>query len=288
MITLFSRLPVAVRTHLAALRALLLFTVLLGLVFPLGMVAVSRIPGLAGNADGSLVKDAGGTVVGSDLIGQPFTDADGAPLPRYFQSRPSAGGYDPLLSGASNLGPEDMLDAPDLPSLLTQVCQRSKAIGELEGVDGSRPYCTADGVGAVLAVFRAEGATGEITRVVSVNQPCPAAPFLREYRGHRVTCAEEGETFPQGVLVPVRGDAPEDSPIPPDAVTASGSGLDPHISPDYAELQVPRVAREQGMPQSEVRDLVDTYTDGRVLGFMGEPRVNVVRLNVALDDRSGQ
>ena len=79
-------------------------------------------------------------------------------------------------------------------------------------------------------------------------------------------------------------DLPADAPIAVDAVTASGSGLDPHISPAYAELQVPRVARERGMTEDEVRALVKNYTDGSLLGVAGEPRVNVLLLNLALDE----
>ena len=75
----------------------------------------------------------------------------------------------------------------------------------------------------------------------------------------------------------------DDAPIPVDAVTASGSGLDPHISPAYAELQIARVAEERGVTEDEVRSLVEKYTDGSTLMVLGEPRVNVLRLNLALD-----
>ncbi|MDG6107846.1 potassium-transporting ATPase subunit C [Dactylosporangium aurantiacum] len=278
------RLPAWLSRHLAALRALLLLTLLLGLIYPLLLVGIGRLPGLSGRADGSLIS-RDGTVVGSRLIGQSFTDADGNPLKQYFQSRPSAAGdgYDPTATSASNLGPENIVDRPDKPSLLTQVCTRSKAIGDLEHVDGRRPYCTPGGVGAVLAVFHRDGATGPITRVVSLNETGPAAPFLTTYAGVPVETATPGGDYSTGVITPVRGDAPDRPAVPADAVTASGSGLDPHISVAYARLQLNRVAAARRMTPADTRKLVDRYTTGRLLGFVGEPGVNVLRLNLALD-----
>ncbi|WP_405090232.1 potassium-transporting ATPase subunit C [Micromonospora sp. NBC_01392] len=288
------RLPSWLTQHLAALRAVLAFTVLLGLAYPLALVAAGQLPGLSGRAEGSLITMNGRTV-GSSLIGQSFTDADGNPVPRYFQSRPSAAGdgYDPTSTSASNLGPESVVDTlstdPEAASesLLTQVCARSKAVGERDGVDGRRPYCTPDGVGAVLAVFRADGLTGRITRVVSVNQVAPATPFVSSWQGVPVELAEPDEDYVAagGLIVPVRGDAPATPAVPADAVTASGSGLDPHISPAYADIQVARVARERGADPAAVRALVEKHTTGRSLGFMGEPGVNVLELNLALDEK---
>ena len=277
-----------VARHLAAARALLVFTVLLGVAYPLTMVAVARIPGLADRADGSFVEQ-NGNVVGSRIIGQAFIDAKGDPLPQYFQSRPSAAGdgYDPTSTSASNLGPEDVVDTPDRPSLLTQVCARSLAVGELEDVDGSRPFCTADGVGAVLGVFYSHGITGDVVRVVSLNQS-DGTPFLATFKGVNVELAEPEGDYSRAVVVPVRGTAPADPAVPADAVTASASGLDPHISPEYARLQAPRVARERGINVAKVRELVDEFTTGRSFGLLGEAGVNVLELNLVLDRRHPQ
>ena len=288
------RLPAWLHQHLAALRVLLVLTVVVGIAYPLAMVAVGRIPGLADRADGSVLT-VDGKPVGSRLIGQSFTDTDGNPLRRYFQSRPSAAGdgYDPTATSASNLGPEDVVDTlPDpadpasgSPSLLTRVCGRSRAVGQLEGVDGRRPYCTPQGVGAVLAVFRAAGITGTVTRVVSLNEACPTTPFLSTYDGVAVECATFGADYALGVITPIRGDAPAELAVPADAVTASGSGLDPQISPAYARLQARRVAQVRGVGVTEIDKLIDAHTEERTLGFMGEPAVNVLALNIDLDER---
>lgn len=277
------------RQHAAALRALLVLTVILGIGYPVFIWLVAQIPGLSERADGSLIE-VNGKPVGSSLIGQSFTDADGNPLPRYFQSRPSnaGAGYDPMATSASNLGPESVVDQPDKPSLLTLVCSRSVAVGELDGVDGARPFCTGGGVGAVLSVIGPRDARGNVahpTRVVSVNEPCDTTktPFLNTYEGVRVECARAGEAYSTGLIVPVRGSAPADPAVPADAVTASGSGLDPHISLAYADLQVNRVAKARGLNPELVRAMVAQHTEGRTLGFFGEPRVNVLELNIALD-----
>lgn len=285
-----------IRQHWAALRALLVFTVLLGFGYPLLIWLVALIPGLHDKAQGSIVT-AGDKPIGSKLIGQSFTDSSGNPLPQYFQSRPSAAGssgYDPTSSGGSNLGPESVVDIdPAKPSLLTQVCSRSASIAKLEGLSeeaGSRPFCTGGGVGAVLSVIGPRDSRGYVThptRVVSVNEPCGKTPqpFLDFYEGVRVECAKSGEDYSMGQIVPIRGAAPADPRVPADAVTASGSGLDPNISAAYADIQVARVAKARHVSPDQIREVLAQYRNGRTLGFFGEPWVNVLELNLQLDHK---
>lgn len=295
--------PTWIRQLLVALRVLLVLTAILGIAYPLAITAVAQLPGLRSRADGSMINAANGHVVGSKLLGQAFTTARGRPLVRYFQSRPSAAtgnvptGYDPTATSASNFGPEDVVDDLDDPatkqvdessqSLLTQVCSRSVAIGALERVDGSRPYCTPSGVGAVLAVFHTgPGYDGAVTRVVSVNEGCPTTPFLATYQGVQVQCHRYGVDVANAEQVVIRGNAPADPAVPPDAVTASGSGLDPDISPEYARIQVDRIAAARNLSAATVLALVNDRVAGRTLGFLGEPHVNVLELNLALDKLS--
>ena len=273
---------------------LLILTAICGVAYPLAITAIAQAPGLKSRADGSIVT-VNGHVVGSSLIGQAFTDARGNPLVQYFQSRPSAAGagYDPTSTGAANLGPESIVDSLPNPaikgdtgkqSLLTQVCARGLAVGTFNHVDASRPFCTADGVGAVLSVFwSGPGYHGRITRAVSVNQACPASPFLGSYHGAPVECGRYGQDYSLGQIVAIRGSAPARPAVPADAVTASGSGLDPDISNAYARLQEARIAAARGVTVARIEALVSEHTAGRALGFMGEPSVDVVQLNLALD-----
>jgi K+-transporting ATPase ATPase C chain len=293
---MFNRLPTSLRQQAAALRTLIVFTIVFGIGYPLVILGIAQIPGLQHRANGSLIH-LDGKVVGSAVLGQAFTDAKGNPIPKYFQSRP--GSYDPTATGASNLGPESIVDTlpnpkvkgdTGTPSLLTDVCTRSEEVGAFNGVNGRRPYCTANGIGAVLSVIRSHGLTGNVVKVVSVNQECPATPFISSYDGVAVTCATYGANYAIGKIIPIHGPgrAWPQNPVPPDAVTASGSGLDPDISSAYARLQEPRVARVRGLPIAEVNSLVKKYTSSRTLGFIGEPAVNVLQLNLALDRLSGQ
>jgi K+-transporting ATPase c subunit len=301
-----------IRQHWAALRALLVLTVITGFAYPLLIWGIAQLPGLHDKAEGSIIT-VNGKPVGSKLIGQLFTDDKGNPLPQYFQSRPSSAGtngYDPTASGGSNLGPESIVDTPAdpaqlaagksasdagfKPSLLTQVCTRSSQIGQLEGVDGSRPFCTGDGVGAVLSVIGPRDARGNVvhpTRVISINQPCESTKrvFLSTYEGVRVECSQYSENssgvYAMGQIVPIRGAAPATAAVPADAVTASASGLDPHISPAYAAIQVARVAKARGISVAQVQSAVRNNENGRALGFLGEPTVNVLQLNIELDKK---
>ena len=187
---------------ITAVVALLFFTVLTGLVYPLLVTGAAQVL-FPDRANGSLLKK-NGKIVGSELIGQPFT------APKYFWSRISATGpiaYNAASSSGSNYGPLN-------PALFDAV---KKRIQDLKAAD-------------------------------SLNT----------------------------------------APIPVDLVTSSGSGLDPHISIAAAQYQAARVARVRGMRLGQVQALIEQNTEGRQLGFLGEPRVNVLKLNLALDDYTAQ
>jgi K+-transporting ATPase ATPase C chain len=204
----------------AGLRALIVLTVVCGVLYPLAVTGIAQLA-FPGKANGSEIKNDG-KVVGSALIGQRYDlplkegQETAAPDLRWFQPRPSNGlgtnsvntQYALLLSGATNR-------SADNAELIGWVKEAKAAVVK----DNS----TAD---------------------------------------YRV----------------------EPSQVPAEAVTSSGSGLDPHISPAYAELQVHRVAERNHLTVAQVDKLVADHTDDRILGFIGEPRVNVLQLNIALKD----
>ncbi|MFB8213774.1 potassium-transporting ATPase subunit C [Streptomyces anulatus] len=205
----------------AGLRALLVLTLVCGVLYPLAVTGVAQAL-FHDKANGSEIKDSGGRVVGSSLIGQrydlPPKDGEESPAPdlKWFQPRPSNGlgsnsvntQYSLILSGATNR-------SGDNKELVQWVTAAKAAVVK----DNSTPT-------------------------------------------YKVNPAD----------------------VPADAVTSSGSGLDPDISPAYAELQVHRVAEKNNLDVGKVEDLVADHTTGRLLGFMGEPRVNVLELNTALRD----
>lgn len=210
-----NRLPAPILRHLAALRAMLVFTVILGIAYPLIVTGVAQAA-FKNQANGSLVADSKGQTVGSTSLCQEFVDAKGNPLPQYFQPRPSDAapsgstgdyGCDPAQSAGSNLGPNS-------DKLVKQVKANQQTMSAFDSVGG---YSVA----------------------------------------------------PDQVAV--------------DAVTASGSGLDPDISPLNAAQQEHRIAATRGISVAQVDALVKKFTSGRDLGFLGEPGVNVLQLNIALD-----
>ena len=191
-------MPPTLRQLLTAVRVLLVLTVLLGIGYPLLILGAAQL-GLSHQAQGSLVADSSGRVVGSSLIGQSFA-GDG-----WFQPRPSVSGYDALSSGGSNKGPSDA-------ALVATIEQRRQQIAARDGIEADQ--------------------------------------------------------------------------VPADALTSSASGLDPDISPAYAESQVDRVARVRGLPAEQVRRLVEEHIEPRSWGVLGQPRVDVVELNLALRELS--
>jgi len=235
-------------------------TVLLGLVYPLVVTGVSQ--GLMSKrANGSLVK-ANGKVVGSSLIGQNFTDADGNALPKYFQPRPSAAGdgYDGMSSSGSNLGPSN-------PKLIGNVPGVNLDTPTNQYASPTDPYC--------LPVASTDENDNPITGAAG-------NPVYERNKDGTYVC--DANTVPERALAyrELNGLAP-DVKVPVDAVTASASGLDPQISVANARLQAPRVARARNMAEDAVLALIGKHTQGRQWGFLGEETVNVLELNLALD-----
>jgi potassium-transporting ATPase KdpC subunit len=185
-------------------------------LYPLAVWGIAQMA-FRHQANGSIIKDASGKVVGSELLAQSFTK------PEYFQPRPSAAGsgYDPTLSGGTNLGPTS-------DKLINGVHKPNLKNGQPDPTDF-------DGIKDLAVEYRT-------TNDLSAN-----------------------------TLVPV------------DAVTRSASGLDPDITPENASLQAERVAKARGVDVAVVQALVEKMTKGRDLGFIGEPRVNVLDINLALD-----
>jgi len=232
-------------------RLTLVFTVLTGLLYPAIMTGISQLV-FPNQANGSLVS-ANGKVVGSTLIGQNFAK------PEYFHPRPSAAGsgYDATASSGSNLGPT----SAKLLHGTTKMDDKKNEVVDFDGInlrvvhyclDNDIPYESS----APLDQFRdAKGEIDDVKLVKAFNDDKNPLVFTAK------------------------------AAIPPDAVTASSSGLDPHISPANAEVQAARVAKARGVSVDQVNQAVAQFTEGPDLGLLGEPRVNVLRLNLGLDQQ---
>ncbi|MGH9194055.1 MAG: K(+)-transporting ATPase subunit C [Acidimicrobiales bacterium] len=212
----------------AAVRALLVFTVLVGLAYPLVITGISQLA-FDGKADGSLVRNADGEVVGSKLLGQTFTSAE------YVHGRPSAAG------GGASGSEVDVLDEEGNPT-------------------GETVLASADDISTAASGASNLGPTNE--ELLATIQ-------------ERIDTYRDENGLAGDTLVPV------------DAVTASGSGVDPLISLANARLQADRVADARNMDVDEVLTLVDDHTSSRTLGFLGEKGVDVLELNLALDEVAG-
>jgi K+-transporting ATPase ATPase C chain len=226
-------------------------TVLLGVVYPLAITGISQIV-FPHQANGSLIT-SGGKVIGSELIGQTFTK------PEYFQPRPSSAGsgYDAAASSGSNLGPT----SAKLVHGTTKTDDKKNEIVDFDGInlrlvhyclDNDIPYESS----VPLDQFKnTKGDLDDVKLIKAFNDN--KAPLLFTAK----------------------------APIPADAITGSASGLDPHISPDSARAQTARVAKARGIQADQATQLVARFTEGPDLGLLGEARVNVLKLNLALDQQ---
>jgi K+-transporting ATPase ATPase C chain len=236
---------------LPGLRIKLFMTVLLGVIYPLAMTGISQLI-FPKQANGSLIT-AGGKVIGSEIIGQSFT------RPEYFHPRPSVAGsgYDATASGGSNLGPT----SAKLFHGTTKIDDKKNEVVDYDGIDVRIVhYCIENGIpyesSMPLDGFKgADGSLDDVKLIKAFNDD--KAPLIFTPK----------------------------EPIPADAVTASASGLDPHISPANAQVQVSRVAQARGISVDQANEIVARFTQGPDLGLLGESRVNVLKLNLALDQQ---
>jgi K+-transporting ATPase ATPase C chain len=252
------------RRHLIASIVMLVgLTVLLGFGYPLLVTGLSDLF-FRNQAQGSLIY-RNDRLVGSALLGQSFTSSKGDPLPQYFQPRPSAAGsgYDGASSGASNLGPNN--------PLLIGFVAGENAVG-LNGKPSARnPFATKADPACVPLTPQGTPVTSPVAGQRYARQPDGAYACDPNTVPERAIAYRQFNGLSAGAKVPV------------DAVTASGSGLDPDISVANALDQAPRVARVRHLPAAAVIALVHRDSQGREWGFLGEPTVNVLKLNLALE-----
>src|ERR1700730_8798515 len=230
---------------------MLVMTVLTGLIYPAVITGIAQAV-FRDQANGSLIL-SNGQVVGSRLIGQNFTKTE------YFHPRPSAAGngYDPTASAGSNLGPT----SAKLINGTTKMDDKKMEVVDFDGIkDRIVHYCVDNDIpyDSSIPLDRFKDAQGNLDDV----------KLIKAFNDDKAPLVFTPKT-----------------PIPADAVTASASGLDPHISPGNAQAQAARVAKARGVPMEQLQALVAEHTDGRTLGFLGEPSVNVLELNLALDQQ---
>jgi K+-transporting ATPase ATPase C chain len=260
------------RQLVTSVAMIIVLTLVCGLGYSLAMTGLGELA-FGHQANGSIVEE-NGRALGSSLIGQPFTDSKGDPVAKYFQSRPSeaetSSATDNItVSAASNYGPSNPLLIGFVPGVNTV------------GLDGSpsktNPFSTpAD-------PFCVPMSTGP--DAAPVVAPTPGMKYDRNGDGS-YKC--DPDTVPERAIAfrSEFGLAPH-AAVPVDAVTASGSGLDPDISVANADLQAPTVAKARGLSLATVRGLVRSNTTGRSLGVLGDPGVDVLTLNLALDHLTG-
>ena len=236
---------------LPGLRIKIFLTVLLGVIYPLVMTGISQLI-FPHQANGSLIK-TGEKVIGSEIIGQNFTK------PEYFHPRPSSAGsgYDGTSSGGSQLGPT----SAKLLHGATKMDDKKNEVVDFDGISLRLVhYCVENDIpfesSAPLDQFK--DASGNLDDVKLIK-------------------AFSNDKEPL-VFTPKKS-------IPADAVTGSASGLDPHISPANAQIQVARVAKARGISGEQVNQILAQFTESPGLGVLGEPRVNVLKLNLELDQK---
>ena len=236
---------------LPGIRIKLFMTVVLGVAYPLAMTGISQLI-FPKQANGSLIM-VGGKVIGSEIIGQNFSK------PEYFHPRPSAAGsgYDATASSGSNLGPT----SAKLIHGTTKMDDKKNEVVDYDGINlRIVHYCVENNIPyeSSMPLERFKGADGSLDDV----------KLIKAF----------GDDKAPLVFTP-------NAPIPADAVTASSSGLDPHISPANAEAQVSRVAKTRGISVDQANQIVAKFTEGPDLGLLGEARVNVLKLNLAMDQQ---
>ncbi len=257
------------RQLLTSVAMIIVLTLVCGLGYSLVVTGIGEAA-FGHQANGSFVQE-NGKDVGSSLIGQPFTDAKGNPVAKYFQSRPSeavtSSETDNITVGeSSNLGPSNPLLIGFIPGV--------NSVGLNGNPSKTNPF-----------------ATPTDPYCVPVTDDSSETPVVAPTAGEKFARNPDGTYVCDPNTVPERAIAyrlefglPAGAEVPVDAVTASGSGLDPDISIANADLQAPTVARARHLPLATVQRLITANTTGRSLGVLGDPGVNVLTLNIALDD----